>query len=334
MELGGIAELCREGLMAVAVEAGLATALAIMNQEADGLCGAWNARDPERGFVRGGTTPTTVTLGGQRMPIRRPRVQALDDEGNPAGEQPLTSFGVFAQGDILRRVATERMLAGVATREFERASEPIGTKARRDATGTSKSSVSRRFVTGTQKALDELLHRDLTGLDVAVLMSDGVDFAGTTCVVALVVTADGTKVPVGVRLGDTENKVVVIALLADIAGRGLDYTGGLLVVIDGAKALAAGVRSVFGDLALIQRCQIHKRRNVKEHLPKGPETLSMPASLEPSLTPTRPRGWPRRNVWPPNSTAPILTLPVRYVKGSMTCSPFAVSASTPPWPGR
>jgi transposase-like protein len=99
-------------------------------------------------------------------------------------------------------------------------------------------------------------------------MVDGAEFGGAMCVVALVVTADGTKVPVGLRLGDTENKTVVTALLADLVDRGLDYSKGLLVVIDGAKALAAAVSSVFGDLALVQRCQIHKRRNVGDHLPK------------------------------------------------------------------
>lgn len=266
VELGGIAEACREGLMAVAVEAGLATALAIMGEEADALCGAWNARDPERGHVRGGTTPTSVVMGGQRLPIRRPRVHEVIG-GERAGEVALASYGVFAQGDLLNRVAVERMLAGVATRSFARAADPIGERARAAARSTSKSAVSRRFVTGTKRALDQLLGRDLSGLDAAVLMIDGVDFAGAMCVVALVVTADGTKVPVGLRLGDTENGVVVTALLADLVERGLDHSGGLLVVIDGAKALTSAVRSVFGNLALIQRCQIHKRRNVKDHLP-------------------------------------------------------------------
>ncbi len=106
VQLGGIAEACREGLLAVAVEAGLATALAIMNEEADALCGGWNARDPERDHVRGGTTPTSVVMGGQRLPIRRPRVHALDD-GQRTGEVPLASYGVFAQGDLLNRVAVE-----------------------------------------------------------------------------------------------------------------------------------------------------------------------------------------------------------------------------------
>ncbi|MEE8375202.1 MAG: IS256 family transposase [Acidimicrobiia bacterium] len=268
IELGSIAALCREGLMALSVEAGLAAARAIMAEEADALCGGWNARDPERSHVRGGTAPTSVVMGGQKLPIRRPRVHALDEDGGNAGEVPLETFGVFSQGDLLNRVVVERMLAGVATRSFERVADPIGAEARSKARSTSSSAVSRRFVTGTKKALDELLGRDLSGLDVAVLMIDGVDFAAASVVVAMIVTADGTKVPVGLRSGDTENKTIVTALLADLVERGLDYSAGLLVVIDGAKALAAGVKSVFGDLALVQRCTLHKRRNVGDHLPK------------------------------------------------------------------
>ena len=208
-------------------------------------------------------------MGGQRLAIKRPRVHGVDGDGANAGEVALETFGVFADGDVLQRTVMERMLAGVATRSYERVADPIGTQAWSQATSTSKSAVSRRFVCGTQKALADLLARDLTELDAAVLMIDGVDFAGFTCVVALIVTADGTKVPVGLRLGDTENKILVKALLADLVDRGLDYSGGLLVVVDGAKALATAVRAVFGELALIQRCQIHKRRNVGDHLPKA-----------------------------------------------------------------
>jgi len=267
--LTDIAAVCREGLMAVAVEAGLATAAAIMAEEVTGLCGAWNARDPQRTHVRGGSTETSVPMGGQRIAIRRPRVHGVDGDGNRTGEVDLDTVGVFSQGDLLTTTVIDRMLAGVATRSFERVADPIGDTARAKATSTSKSTVSRRFVSGTKKALGELLSRDLSEIDAAVLMVDGADFGGQMCVVALVVTADGTKVPVGLRLGDTENATVVKALLADIVDRGLDPTGGLLVVIDGAKALASAVRSVFGDLALVQRCQLHKRRNVGDHLPKS-----------------------------------------------------------------
>ncbi len=116
----------------------LPDALAIMNEQAGALCGAWNAHDLERSHERGGTTTTSVVMGGQRLAIRRPRVHAVDENGDRAGEAGLASYGVFAQGDLLSQVAVERMLAGVATRGFERAADPIGAKNRQ--------AVTRRFI--------------------------------------------------------------------------------------------------------------------------------------------------------------------------------------------
>ncbi len=104
-------------------------------------------------------------------------------------------------------------------------------------------------------------------------MVDGVDFASETCVVAMVITTDGTKIPVGLRHGDTENGTLVTAVLADLVDRGLDYSGGLLVIIDGAKALASAVKKVSAARALIGRCQLHKARNVEDHLPKTERAL-------------------------------------------------------------
>jgi putative transposase len=144
----------------------------------------------------------------------------------------------------------------------------VGEAVEAAGTSTSKSAVSRRFVARTSKALEELMARDLSELEVAALMVDGVNFAEHCCVVALAICADGTKVPVGLWLGDTGNKTVVTHLLADLLDRGLSADGGLLVVIDGAKALAAAVRKVFGELALIQRCTLHKRRDVTDHPPE------------------------------------------------------------------
>jgi putative transposase len=156
----------------------------------------------------------------------------------------------------------------VATHRHARAGEPVGSAVSAQATSTSRSAVSRRFVAATRTALAELLlSRDLSTLDIKVLMVDGEHMAERCCVVALAITADGTKVPIGLWDGATENKTVVRALLADLVSRGLDATDGLLVVLDGAKALSAAVREVFGASALIQRCTLHKRRNVAEHLP-------------------------------------------------------------------
>jgi len=264
LALSDIAEVAREGLLALSVAAGLAVLGEMMEAERTVLCGPRDAKDPRRSYVRGGTTPTSAVLGGRKVPVRRPRVAATDGSAEPG----LETFETASSTDLLTQVAMERMLAGVSARKYTRANEPMGAEVAETATSESKSSVSRRFVTGTKTALAELLACDLSELQVAVLMVDGVEFASETCVVAMVITTDGTKVPVGLRHGDTENKTLVKAMLADLVERGLDYTNGLLVVIDGAKALAAAVRKVFGDLAVIARCQIHKQRNVESHLPK------------------------------------------------------------------
>ena len=134
--------------------------------------------------------------------------------------------------------------------------------------GLCKSAISRHCVKGTETAMAELVARSLTDLDVAVLMIDGLTVAGSCVVVALVITTTGTKVPVGLWLGDTENKTVVTASLADLTARGLWTERAILCVIDGAKALAAGTKKVFGDQAAVQQCTLHKRRNVVGHLPK------------------------------------------------------------------
>jgi transposase-like protein len=160
----------------------------------------------------------------------------------------------------------ERMLAGVATRRHADVAEPIGAELAARTSATGRSAVSRRFVRATRRALDELMARDLSQLDSAVLMIDGIVVAGQCCVAALVITSEGRKVPVGLWLGDTENRTVVTDLLADLQARGLSAARGLLVVIDGAKALASAVRQVFGGRALIQRCTLHKRRNVAGYL--------------------------------------------------------------------
>jgi transposase-like protein len=172
---------------------------------------------------------------------------------------------VFASEDLLRQVVVERILAGVATRRHVDVGEHVG----QTGTATSKSAVSRRFVAATQTAMAELLEADLCELDPAVLMIDGLNVAGEMIVVALVICADGTKIPVGLRLGDIENATVVKDLLADLVARGLRYEHGILAVIDGSKALRSGIKRVFGTHALIQRCTLHKRRNVIDYLPKA-----------------------------------------------------------------
>jgi len=262
LALTDIAGAAREGLMAMSVAAGLAVMAAMFEAEMSEACGPRGKHDAGRAAVRHGTGRGSVTLGGRKVAVTRPRARTVDGH-----EVPLTSYTHFAAEDLLTEVMMERMLAGVATRRHARTAEPVGEKVSGTQKSVSKSAISRRFVRQTETALAELMARDLTDLDIKVLMLDGEHVAERCVVVALAITADGTKVPVGLWDGSTENKTVVRALLADLVSRGLGFDDGLLVVIDGAKALSAAVREVFGAKALIQRCTLHKRRNVAEHLP-------------------------------------------------------------------
>ncbi|HEY3037080.1 MAG TPA: transposase, partial [Streptosporangiaceae bacterium] len=263
LALADIAGAACDGLLAMSVAAGMAVLQAMFDAEITAACGPKGQHDPDRAAVRHGGGKGSVVLGGRRVPVTRPRARTVDGH-----EVPLAAYRLFASDDLLGRVVLERMLAGVATRRHARTAEPVGGRVAAQATSTSRSAISRRFVASTRTALAELLARDLSGLDVKVLMVDGEHLADRCCVVALAITADGTKVPVGLRDGATQNTTVVRALLADLVSRGLDAADGLLVVLDGAKALSAAVREVFGANAVIQRCTLHKRRNVAEHLPE------------------------------------------------------------------
>jgi transposase-like protein len=263
LALADVAGAARDGLLAMSVAAGMAVLQAMFDAEITAACGPKGRHDPDRAAVRHGAGAGSVVLGGRRVPVTRPRARTVDGH-----EVPLAAYRLFAADDLLSRVVLERMLAGVATRRHARTGEPVGAGVQEAATSTSRSAISRRFVASTRTALAELLSRDLSTLDVKVLMVDGEHLADRCCVVALAITADGTKVPVGLWDGATENKTVVRALLADLVSRGLDASDGLLLVLDGAKALSAAVREVFGAAAVIQRCTLHKRRNVGEHLPE------------------------------------------------------------------
>jgi putative transposase len=263
LALADVASAAREGLLAMSVAAGMVVMRAMFDAEITAACGPKGRHDPDRAATRHGTERGSVVLGGRRVPVRRPRARTGD-----GCEVPLPAYRLFAGEDQLTRVVMERMLAGLATRRHVAAAEPVGQAVQESASATSRSAISRRFIAQTKTALAELLARDLGGLDIKVLMIDGEHIAEHCCIVALAITADGTKVPVGLWEGSTENKTVARHLLADLVGRGLDAEEGLLVVIDGAKALSAAVSAVFGANAAIQRCTVHKRRNVAEHLPE------------------------------------------------------------------
>jgi transposase-like protein len=261
--LGELVGAAREGLLALSVGVGLGVLAELMEEEVDEVVGPKGRHDPVRTAVRHGHEVGEVTLGGRRVPVERPRVRSADG----AQEVALQTYAHFADRDPLTRLVLERMLAGVSTRRYVRLQEPVGAEVEETARSTSKSSVSRMFVERTREALGELMARRLDDVRLAVMMLDGIDLKGRTNIVALGVTTEGVKIPLGLWEGSTENATVATALLSDLVERGLDPTQGILFVIDGAKALRKAINAVFGTTP-IQRCIRHKERNVLEHLPE------------------------------------------------------------------
>jgi len=249
--MGEIAEDMREGLLALAVGAGLQVMAALMEADVAAVCGPRGKHDPERTAVRHGRERGSVTLGGRRIGVERPRMRATG-----GGEVPVPAYELFSRSEILGRMALGKMLGGLSSRRYTVGLEPVGEKVERVASATSKSAVSRRFAAMTETALAELLAAPLGQLDLVALMIDGVHFGEHLCVVALGIGIDGAKHPLGLVEGSTENTTVVTELLTDLRGRGLDTTRPILVGIDGGKALRAGIMAVF-DHPMIQRCQMH-----------------------------------------------------------------------------
>jgi putative transposase len=262
-----IAEDMREGLLALAVGAGLQVMTELMQADVAALCGPRGKHDPDRSASRHGSGRGSVTLGGRRVPVTRPRVRAADG----SGELPVPAYELFTGTEVLGRMAMERMLAGLSTRRYGVGLEPVGEQVSQAATATSKSAVSRKFVAMTEHALADLLSADLSQLDLVALMVDGVRFAEHLCVVALGIDIDGVKHPLAVAEGSTENTTLVRGLLVGLRERGLDVTQPILAVLDGAKALRSAVLEVF-DHPVLARCQLHKIRNVKDHVPQRMRT--------------------------------------------------------------
>jgi putative transposase len=263
-----IAAEVREGLLALAVGAGLQVMAAMMAADVEALCGPRGRHDADRTATRHGSEAGSVTLGGRRLPVRRPRVRAADG----SGELPVASYQAFTSSEVLGRKAMEQMLAGLSTRRYHLGLEPVGEQVSTESTSTSKSAISRRFVKATEHALADLMSADLSGLDLVAFMVDGVHFADHVCVVALGITIDGTKVPLAIEEGSTENATLVTSLIVGLRERGLDVTRPILAVLDGSKALRRAVQDVF-DHPVIARCQLHKIRNVRDRLPENLRTV-------------------------------------------------------------
>jgi transposase-like protein len=261
--LGELVNSAKEGLLALSVGVGLGVLAELMEEEVDEVVGPKGKHNTERSAVRHGHEAGEVTLGGRRVQVERPRVRSADGES----ELPLRTYQHFADRDPFSRHVLEQLLAGVSTRRFERTREPVGAEVEAAARSTSRSAVSREFIARTRENLLALMSRRLDDLRLAVLMLDGIELKGRCCVVALGITTDGVKLPLGLWDGSTENATVAKQLLSNLIARGLDTGQGALCVIDGAKALRKAVDEVLGPVP-VQRCVRHKERNVLDHLPE------------------------------------------------------------------
>jgi transposase-like protein len=248
----------RTELLELAVRSGLKVLETMLEEDRTAVCGPRYAHQPDRAASRAGTVRSEVVLGGRKVSLRRPRARS------GAGEVALPTFRLLADTDPLSRRVVEQRLVGVATRQYARSLESIGAGIR--SRSTSKSAVSRRFVQQTGAQLEAWRSTPLDGLDLVALVLDGVHVAEHCLVVALGIASDGRKHALGLWDGSTENATVCQELLANLQSRGLRTDRSLLVILDGSKALRKAVRATFGEAALVQRCQVHKLRNVLEHL--------------------------------------------------------------------
>jgi transposase-like protein len=248
-----------EELHSFAIDLGLLVAGRFLEAEVTRLCGERYQRQPDRQHTRYGHQPGFVTLAGQKAKIQRPRVR----QAGGGAEVDLPLYQALQSPEAMPEAALKRLVRGVSTRNYEEVVDLA-----RDAFGVKKSSVSRAFVKATAAAIHELSSRKLDQERFLAIFLDGVDYAGETMLVALGLTETGEKTVLGLRQGASENAAVCTALLEDLRERGLDTSQPILAVIDGSKALAAAVKRVFGQKVVVQRCQIHKRRNIEAHLPE------------------------------------------------------------------
>lgn len=256
-----LGDVIRLELRDFVVSAGMEALKALLEEERTAICGPRYEHQGGRGAYRSGHTVGELVLGGRRVQVSRPRARGLEGK-----ERHLPSWRAFSAADPLGERALKQMLVGVSTRRYERSLEPVPAGVR--TRGTSKSAVSRRFVATTKTKMGEWLGRDLSAIDLAVLMIDGVHIDDHVLLIALGIDADGEKHVLGCSEGATENATACTSLLSDLRDRGLRTDRTTLVVLDGAKALLKAVREVFGSRALVQRCQVHKIRNVLDQLPE------------------------------------------------------------------
>jgi len=246
----------RKGVGELVRQAGLQLMDLMMQAEVEELAGQRHQRQPERTASRWGSERGYCVVMGQKVPIQRPRVRTSDDR-----EVRLGSYEMFHRGEPLTEAVWEKLMLGLSTRKYGQAVREF-----REAYGLEKSAISEHFIEASREKLKQIMERRLDKARLCALLIDATPFQGQQLVVALGIHEDGRKTILGIRQGATENATVVGELLGDLVERGLDFTLPRLYVLDGGKALTAAVKKYAGDSAAIQRCQVHKRRNVLDHL--------------------------------------------------------------------
>lgn len=254
-------EATKQGLMEWVHEFGLATLNELLTEDAERIAGPKGKHRSDRTHHHWGRTRSEVTFGGRRVGLSRPRLR-----GKGGKETSLPILERFRSRDLLSERIVNQLLLGVSTRGYDRSLEPRLPSVR--SRGSAKSSVSRAFIARTRSALRSSLDKRLDDIDLLALLIDGVEVAGQTVVVALGITVDGSKVPLGLVQGSTENAALCTTLLQSLLDRGLRIEGKVLAVIDGGRGIRKALADVLGDRLLVQRCQVHKLRNLRDHLPE------------------------------------------------------------------
>src|SRR5580700_5288978 len=246
----------RQGVGALIRQAGLRVMELLMEEEVRERVGERSQPQPDRTANRWGKERGYCVVMGQKVPIDRPRVRTTQDQ-----EVRLGSYEMFHRGEPLTETVWEKLMLGLSTRKYGQAVREFT-----EAYGLEKSAVSEHFIEASRAKLQEMMERRLDKTRLCALLIDATPFAGQQMVVALGITQDGRKMILGLRQGATENATVVGELLDDLVQRGLDFSEPRLYLLDGGKALSAAVKKHAGEAAAIQRCQVHKRRNVLDHL--------------------------------------------------------------------
>src|SRR5438270_3573285 len=246
----------RKGVGALIRQAGLQLMDLMMQEEVRELAGKRSEPQAERTANRWGSERGYCVVMGQKVPIQRPRVRTTDDK-----EVRLGSYEMFHRGEPLTETVWEKLMLGLSTRKYGEAVRQFT-----EAYGLEKSAVSEHFIEASRAKLKGVMERRLDKTRLCALLIDATPFAGQQMVAALGIGEDGRKTILGIRQGATENATVVGELLGDLLERGLDFTQPRLYILDGGKALTAAVKKHAGESAAIQRCQVHKRRNVLDHL--------------------------------------------------------------------